>query len=75
MDITFQAVYQIDRPRLTIFLASSITIYAIFSDLREELERQNKLVPGVIVADFETKLKESEQLKKIMKREDATGIM
>ena len=40
-----------------------------------ELEKEGKLAHGLITADFETKVTESEELKKIMKREDATEMI
>ena len=40
-----------------------------------ELEKQKKLTRGLITADFETKLTESKELKKIMKREDAPDMI
>ena len=40
-----------------------------------ELEKEGKLAHGLITADFETKVTESKELKKIMKREDATDMI
>ena len=43
--------------------------------MMNELEKEGRLAHGLITADFETNLKESKAMKKIMKRDDAPDMI
>ena len=43
--------------------------------MMSELEKEGRLAHGLITADFETNLKESKAMKKIMKRDDAPDMI
>ena len=43
--------------------------------MMSELEKEGRLAHGLITADFETNMKESKAMKKIMKRDDAPDMI
>ena len=43
--------------------------------LIQELEKEGKIAPGLIVADFETQIRESLDKQKLMKLDDATNFV